>query len=109
MRRSARSESHSRTPSRSTTPVDVEDRPPSRSSASSRPRRGSTTPSSTASEQSMQLRKKRGTKSLSRGLSPLTQAQIREGIYSTPSLSSDDSFLGETLEGTLSRVASPSA
>jgi hypothetical protein len=56
----------------------------------------------------MQLRKKKGTKSLSRGLSPLTQAQIREGIYNTPSLSSDDSFLGESREGTQSREASPS-
>lgn len=107
-RRGPRSESHSRTPSRSTTPVDIDDRPPSRSSASSRPRRGSTTPSSTASEQSMQLRKKKGTKSLSRGLSPLTQAQIREGIYNTSSLSSDDSFLGESRETTESREASPS-
>ncbi|KAJ5678820.1 Sporulation/nuclear morphology Spo7 [Penicillium macrosclerotiorum] len=46
VRRSTRSESsHSRTSSRSSTPVDAEERPPSRSSATGRPRRGSTTPS----------------------------------------------------------------
>ncbi|KAG2419388.1 hypothetical protein HFD88_004184 [Aspergillus terreus] len=88
-RRSTRSESHSRTPSRSTTPVDTDDRPPSRSGG--RPRRGSTSPASTASEQSHQNRRKKGSKaSFSRGLSPLTQAQIREGVQ-PPSFSSDDS------------------
>ncbi|EAW08335.1 Spo7-like protein [Aspergillus clavatus NRRL 1] len=113
IRRSTRSESHSRTPSRSSTPVDIDDRPPSRSSGTGRPRRGSTTPSSTASgtEHGSQQRKKKGTKSLSRGLSPLTQVQIREGIYSTPSFSSDDSSFmgipGERKEGSESREPSP--
>ncbi|GAB1192144.1 hypothetical protein APSETT444_001328 [Aspergillus pseudonomiae] len=95
-RRSTRSDSHSRTPSRSTTPVDTDDRPPSRSSASSRPRRGSLTPNSTASgsEQGHQHRKKKS-KTLSRGVSPLTQAQISEGVR-TSSFSSDDSgFVAE--------------
>ncbi|KAB8073379.1 Spo7-like protein-domain-containing protein [Aspergillus leporis] len=95
-RRSTRSDSHSRTPSRSTTPVDTDDRPPSRSSISGRPRRGSPTPTSTASgsEQGHQHRKKKS-KTLSRGMSPLTQAQIREGVR-TASFSSDDSgVLGE--------------
>lgn len=90
-RRGTRSDSsHSRTSSRSTTPVDVEDRPPSRSSTSGRPRRGSTTPSVSGLEASPQQRKRKGSKSLRRGLSPLTQAQIREGVR-TPSFSSDDS------------------
>ncbi|OQE39340.1 hypothetical protein PENCOP_c007G08778 [Penicillium coprophilum] len=86
-RRSTRSESHSRTSSRSTTPVDisVEDRPPSRSSTSSRPRRGST---ASGQDASPQQRKRKGS-TLRRGLSPLTQAQIREGVR-TPSFSSDD-------------------
>ncbi|KAJ6000629.1 hypothetical protein N7481_001038 [Penicillium waksmanii] len=93
LRRNTRSESaHSRTSSRSTTPVDVEDRPPSRSSASGRPRRGSTTPSISGGDQSPQQRKRKGSKSLRRGLSPLTQAQVREGVR-TPSFSSDDSVL----------------
>ncbi|KAJ5455448.1 hypothetical protein N7475_010569 [Penicillium sp. IBT 31633x] len=67
-RRNTRSESHSRTSSRSTTPVDagLEDR-----DHPQRKRKGST---------------------LRRGLSPLTQAQIREGVR-TPSFSSDDSAL----------------
>ena len=89
-RRSTRSESHSRTSSRSTTPVDIgldQDRPPSRSSTSSRPRRGSTT----SGESTPQQRKRKGSM-LRRGLSPLTQAQIREGVR-TPSFSSDDSVL----------------
>lgn len=91
LRRGTRSESsHSRTSSRSTTPVDVEDRPPSRSSASGRPRRGSTTPSMISSDASPQQRKRKGSKTLRRGLSPLTQAQIREGVR-TPSFSSDES------------------
>jgi hypothetical protein len=93
LRRNTRSESsHSRTSSRSTTPVDVEDRPPSRSSATGRPRRGSTTPSISGGDQSPQQRKRKGSKSLRRGLSPLTQAQVREGVR-TPSFSSDDSVL----------------
>ncbi|OQE21179.1 hypothetical protein PENSTE_c012G07055 [Penicillium steckii] len=93
VRRSTRSESsHSRNSSRSTTPVDVDDRPPSRSSASGRPRRGSTTPSLSGGDQTPQQRKRKGSKSLRRGLSPLTQAQVREGVR-TPSFSSDDSVL----------------
>ncbi|KAJ5446446.1 Sporulation/nuclear morphology Spo7 [Penicillium cf. griseofulvum] len=71
----------------STTPVDnsLEDRPPSRSSTSSRPRRGST---ASGQDASPQQRKRKGS-TLRRGLSPLTQAQIREGVR-TPSFSSDD-------------------
>ncbi|KAF7597103.1 hypothetical protein BBP40_010577 [Aspergillus hancockii] len=91
-----RRDSHSRTPSRSTTPVDTDDRPPSRSSMVGRPRRGSSTPTSTASgsEHGHQHHKKKS-KTLSRGMSPLTQAQVREGVR-TPSFSSDDSgVLGE--------------
>lgn len=90
-RRSTRSDSHSRTPSRSSTPFDADDRPPSRSSAKGRPRRGSFTPSTpgSGSDQS-QRRKRTGSKTLNRGLSPLTQAQIREGVR-PPSVSSDDS------------------
>ncbi|CAG8414791.1 unnamed protein product [Penicillium salamii] len=87
-RRHTRSESHSRTSSRSTTPVDIDDRPPSRSSTSSRPRRGST---ASGQETPQQQRKRKGS-TLRRGLSPLTQAQIREGVR-TPSFSSDDSIL----------------
>lgn len=86
-RRHTRSESHSRTSSRSTTPVDLDDRPPSRSSTSSRPRRGSTA----SGQETPQQRKRKGS-TLRRGLSPLTQAQIREGVR-TPSFSSDDSIL----------------
>ena len=87
-RRGTRSDSHSRTPSRSTTPVDGDERPPSRSSATGRPRRGSTTPSSTPSGNDQGTRRRKGSRSLpTRGLSPLTQAKIREGV--TPS--SDDS------------------
>lgn len=91
-RRGTRSESsHSRTSSRSSTPVDVEDRPPSRSSGTGRPRRGSTTPSIPGSDHSpQQQRRRKGSKSLRRGLSPLTQAQVREGVR-TPSFSSDES------------------
>ncbi|KAJ5183298.1 hypothetical protein N7492_000914 [Penicillium capsulatum] len=90
-RRGTRSEStHSRTSSRSSTPVDIDDRPPSRSSGTGRPRRGSATPSISATEQSPQQRKRKGSKSLRRGLSPLTQAQIREGAR-TPSFSSEES------------------
>lgn len=91
IRRGTRSESHSRTPSRSTTPVDPDDRPPSRSSASGRPRRGSNV-STPEQQHTPPHRKKRNSKSISRGMSPLTQAQIREGVH-TPSLSSDDSSL----------------
>ncbi|CAK43638.1 uncharacterized protein An01g02700 [Aspergillus niger] len=91
-----RSESHSRTPSRSTTPVDTDDRPPSRSSVSGRPRRGSTSPST--EQHIQQSRKKKASKAATRGLSPLTQAQIREGVR-TPSFSSDDSsFMGTPSE-----------
>ncbi|CAG8048426.1 unnamed protein product [Penicillium olsonii] len=86
-RRHTRSESHSRTSSRSTTPVDIDDRPPSRSSTSSLPRRGSTA----SGQETPQQRKRKGS-TLRRGLSPLTQAQIREGVR-TPSFSSDDSIL----------------
>ncbi|KAL4810753.1 Spo7-like protein-domain-containing protein [Aspergillus unguis] len=91
LRRSTRSESHSRTPSRSTTPIDTEDRPPSRSSATGRPRRGSLAPSTPGSGSDQgQRRKRTGSKTLNRGLSPLTQAQIREGVR-PPSFASDDS------------------
>lgn len=90
VRRGTRSESsHSRTSSRSTTPVDLEDRPPSRSSTSGRPRRGSATPLMTSPDASPQQRKRKGSKTIRRGLSPLTQAQIREGVR-TPSFSSED-------------------
>lgn len=91
-RRNTRESSHSRNSSRSSTPVDVDDRPPSRSSASGRPRRGSLTPSLSGGDQSPQQRKRKGSKSIRRGLSPLTQAQVREGVR-TPSFSSDDSVL----------------
>jgi len=78
-RRGTRSDSHSRTPSRSTTPVDADERPPSRSGTTGRPRRGSTTPSSTPS--GTERRKRSNSKTIpSHGLSPLTQAQIREGV-----------------------------
>lgn len=95
-RRSTRSESHSRTSSRSTTPVDPnDDRPPSRSSQSSRARRSSTPQSSNSgTEQSPHQRRKKNpnSKSLSHGVTPLTQVQAREGTHaSTPSLSSEDS------------------
>ncbi|THC99392.1 hypothetical protein EYZ11_001116 [Aspergillus tanneri] len=93
VRRGTRSDSHSRTSSRSSTPVDLDDRPPSRSSMSGRPRRGSTPSSiSSISEQSPQQRRKKGSKPVTRGLSPLTQAQIREGVR-TASFSSDDSSI----------------
>ena len=89
-RRSTRSDSHSRTPSRSTTPVGTDERPPSRSSATGRPRRTSTaastpsTPSRTTDQGATGHRKKGSPRALgSRGLSPLTQAQIREGVHST--------------------------
>lgn len=93
-RRSTRSESHSRTPSRSTTPVDTDERPPSRSSGTGRPRRTSTTASgpstpSRTGDQGSGGRRKKGSGSPralgSRGLSPLTQAQIREGGQSEES------------------------
>lgn len=91
LRRSSRSGSHSRTPSRSSTPVDTDERPPSRSSATGRPRRSSLTPSTPGSgPEQGQRRKRNGSKTLNRGISPLTQAQIREGIR-TASFSSDDS------------------
>ncbi|KAL4741864.1 Spo7-like protein-domain-containing protein [Aspergillus similis] len=91
LRRSRRSDSHSRTPSRSTTPIDTDDRPPSRSSGSGRPRRSSLTPSTPGSSVEQSPRRKRtGSKTLNRGLSPLTQAQIREGVF-PPSIASDDS------------------
>ncbi|KAJ5543366.1 Sporulation/nuclear morphology Spo7 [Penicillium sp. DV-2018c] len=88
-RRNTRSDSHSRTSSRSTTPVDAgrDDRPPSRSSTT-RPRRSSTASGQEASPQ----QRKRKSSTLRRGLSPLTQAQIREGVR-TSSFSSDDSAL----------------
>ncbi|KAJ5142779.1 Sporulation/nuclear morphology Spo7 [Penicillium bovifimosum] len=88
-RRNTRSDSHSRTSSRSTTPVDAghDDRPPSRSSTT-RPRRSSTASGQDASPQ----QRNRKSSTLRRGLSPLTQAQIREGVR-TPSFSSDDSAL----------------
>ncbi|KAL2871085.1 Spo7-like protein [Aspergillus lucknowensis] len=90
-RRSTRSDSHSRTSSRSSTPIDTEDRPPSRSSATGRPRRGSNTPSSAASgSEQTPSRRRKGSKTINRGLSPLTQAQVREGVR-TSSFSSDDS------------------
>lgn len=89
-RRSTRSDSHSRTPSRSTTPVDTDERPPSRSSATGRPRRTSaaastpSTPSRTTDQGVTSHRKKGSPRAFgSRGLSPLTQAQIREGVHST--------------------------
>lgn len=92
----SRSETHSRTPSRSSTPVDSEDRPPSRSSTTGRPRRGSTTLSSSSTapgtDPTPQQRKRKGSKTLRRGLSPLTQAQIREGVR-PPSFSSDESAM----------------
>lgn len=93
-RRSTRSESHSRTPSRSTTPVDTDERPPSRSSGTGRPRRTSTTaggsgpstPSRSGDQGTSGRRKKGSPRALgSRGLSPLTQAQIREGGQSEES------------------------
>ncbi|KAL4985556.1 Spo7-like protein-domain-containing protein [Aspergillus falconensis] len=91
LRRSTRSDSHSRTPSRSTTPIETDDRPSSRSSGSGRPRRSSLTPSTPGSSTEQVPRRKRtGSKTLNRGLSPLTQAQIREGVR-PPSNSSDDS------------------
>ncbi|KAJ6144366.1 Sporulation/nuclear morphology Spo7 [Penicillium chermesinum] len=82
VRRSTRSESsHSRTSSRSSTPANLEDRPPSRSGPTGRPRRSSTAQSASGPEQTpQQQRKRKGSKSLRRGLSPLTQAQIREGV-----------------------------
>ncbi|KAI9375723.1 Spo7-like protein-domain-containing protein [Aspergillus egyptiacus] len=86
LRRSTRSDSHSRTPSRSTTPIDTDERASSTSSPT-RPRRRSNA-SSSPSPGSEHGRKK--SKTLNRGLSPLTQAQIREGIH-TSSFSSDDS------------------
>ncbi|KAJ5893769.1 hypothetical protein N7495_005460 [Penicillium taxi] len=89
-RRGTRSESsHSRTSSRSSTPMDNDDRPPSRSSTTGRPRRGSLTPSVSGQESSPQ-RKRKGSKSLRRGLSPLAPSSIREGVR-TSSFSSDDS------------------
>ncbi|KAL4929480.1 Spo7-like protein [Aspergillus undulatus] len=93
LRRSTRSDSHSRTPSRSTTPIDTDDRPPSRSSPTGRPRRSSLTPSTPGSaSESGSRRKRAGSKTLNRGLSPLTQAQIREGVpVRTASFSSEDS------------------
>lgn len=96
-RSSPRSDSHSRSPSRSTTPVDAasapDERPPSRGSRS---RRGST-PQSAGSDQSQQpQRRKKSPKSLPHGMAPLTQVQIREGLR-TPSpasaSTSDDSAL----------------
>ncbi|KAJ5713831.1 uncharacterized protein N7483_011012 [Penicillium malachiteum] len=76
---------HSRTSSCSPAP---EERPPSRSGPG-RPRRGSTTPSLSGAEQTPQ-RKRKGSRASRRGPSPLTQAQVREGVR-TPSFSSDDS------------------
>ncbi|OJJ47712.1 hypothetical protein ASPZODRAFT_34211, partial [Penicilliopsis zonata CBS 506.65] len=96
-RRMTRSDSHSRTSSRSTTPADPDERPPSRSSATGRPRRGSTLLSSTASSIEPSQRRKKSKSSSSpvgasvRGLSPLTQAQARESVR-TPSISSEDSI-----------------
>lgn len=88
-RRRARSNSNSRTSSRNTTPVDADERPPSRSSGTGRPRRGSTTPTSTPS--GTERRKKGSPRALpSHGVSPLTQAQVREGAHKS-SLSLDES------------------
>lgn len=97
-RRGTRSDSsHSRTSSRSTTPVDLEERPPSQSSTSGRPRRGSATPSVPGPDISPQQRKRKGSKTLRRGMSPLTQAQVREGVR-TPSFSSEDSGISPMSE-----------
>ncbi|KAL4779608.1 Spo7-like protein-domain-containing protein [Aspergillus varians] len=91
LRRSTRTDSHSRTSSRSSTPIDTDDWPPSRPSATGRPRRSSLTPSTPGSGSEQGSRRKRaGSKTLNRGMSPLTQAQIREGVR-TSSFSSDDS------------------
>lgn len=89
-RRSTRSGSHSRTPSRSSTPVDADERPPSRSSPSSRPRRSSTPQSSNSGAEQNQQRRKKNSKSLPHGVSPLTQVQVREGVR-PPSRSSEES------------------
>ncbi|KAL4975079.1 Spo7-like protein-domain-containing protein [Aspergillus desertorum] len=100
LRRSTRSDSHSRTPSYSTTPIDTDDRPPSRSSGSGRPRRSSLTPSTPGSRTEQVPRRKRtGSKTPNRGLSPLTPAQTREGVR-PPTISSDDpaSPLGQTVD-----------
>ena len=96
-RRSVRSESQSqsRNSSRSSTPVDgsggvSDERPPSRGGQG---RRGSATlsPPSQGGEQGRQrARSTRGSRGLPRGLSPLAQAQIREGLY--PPQLSDDPF-----------------
>lgn len=109
VRRSTRSESsHSRTSSRSSTPANLEDRPPSRSSTTGRPRRSSTAQSTPAPEQTpQQQRKRKGSKSLRRGLSPLTQAQIREGVR-TPSFSSDDSGILPMGDRTTMPTSAPS-
>ncbi|KAJ5246072.1 hypothetical protein N7468_001055 [Penicillium chermesinum] len=109
VRRSTRSESsHSRTSSRSSTPANLEDRPPSRSGPTGRPRRSSTAQSASGPEQTpQQQRKRKGSKSLRRGLSPLTQAQIREGVR-TPSFSSDDSGILPMGEKTGTRTPTPS-
>lgn len=91
--RGTSSASHSRTPSRSTTPVDRDERPPSRSSGSGISRRGSTASSVTGSGTEQPHRKKRSSRSsitLGRGLSPLTQAQIREGLETPSSISKSD-------------------
>lgn len=94
-RRSIRSESHSRTSSRSSTPVDAnaaEERPPSRSSTSPRSRRSSTPQSSTpGTEQGQQQpRRKRNSKPLNHSVTPLTQVQTRESLRNS-SFSSEDS------------------
>lgn len=84
------SQSQSRTSSRSSTPADggwaSDERPPSRGG---RTRRGSATLSpASAAEHGQRARSKRGTRALPQGLSPLTQAQIREGLQPLPSLDS---------------------
>lgn len=109
VRRSTRSEStHSRNSSRSSTPANLEDRPPSRSSTTGRPRRSSTAQSASVPEQTpQQQRKRKGSKTLRRGLSPLTQAQIREGVR-TPSFSSDDSGILPMAEKTSTPTSAPS-
>lgn len=89
-RRSTRSGSHSRTPSRSSTPVDADERPPSRSSPSSRSRRSSTPQSSNSGAEQSPQRRKKSSRSLPHGVSPLTQVQVREGVR-PPSRSSEES------------------
>ena len=102
-RRGTRSESHSRTPSRSNTPVGLDERPPSRSSPSSTRSRRSSTPQSSTSgaeqsqpqnqQQQQQQKRKKNSRSHPHGVTPLTQVQVREGVR-PPSRSSESSSLG---------------